>query len=80
MTNTNTKTTRGKASDVHKQLPEIIAKARKEFGENGYLITYDHNAQKWKARKKVVKGDGGMSAYMARNGCDEDSVIFGAAY
>ncbi|HDR3902661.1 TPA: hypothetical protein QCO88_005330 [Bacillus cereus] len=57
----------------------VIEMARKEFGENGYLITYDHNAQEWKARKKVVKGDGGISAYMARNGCDEDTTIFGAA-
>ncbi|MDA1677025.1 hypothetical protein [Bacillus cereus group sp. TH152-1LC] len=78
MTTTTTKTTtKTKAQNVHKQLPEIIAKARKEFGENRYLITYDHNADEWKAQKKVVKGDGGMTAYVERHGCDEDSVLFG---
>ncbi|PGU35235.1 hypothetical protein COD66_06460 [Bacillus cereus] len=80
MTTTTTKTTtKTKAPNVHKQLPEIIAKAREEFGENGYLITYDHNAQEWKSYKKVVKGDGGMTAYVARNGYDEDSVLLGGA-
>ncbi|MEC5304168.1 hypothetical protein [Bacillus thuringiensis] len=77
---TTTKTTtKTKAPNVHRPLPEIIAKARKEFGENGYLIEYDHHAQEWKASKKVVKGDGGMTAYVARNGCDEDTAIFGGA-
>lgn len=80
MTTTTTKTaTKTKAPNIHKQLPEIIAKAREEFGENGYLITYDHNAGEWKTRKKIRKGDAGLSAYEARNGCDEDSVLFGGA-
>ncbi|EJR86545.1 MULTISPECIES: hypothetical protein [Bacillus] len=58
---------------------KVIEAARKEFGENGYLIMYDYNADEWKAQKKIVKGDGGMTAYIARNGCDEDTTIFGAA-
>lgn len=79
-TTTTTKTTtKTKAPNVHKPLPEIIAKACAEFGENGYLITYDHNTGEWKSHKKVVKGDGGMTAYVARNGYDEDSVFFGGA-
>ncbi|MEH7464359.1 hypothetical protein V7166_20520 [Bacillus thuringiensis] len=58
---------------------KAIEEARKEFGKNGYLITYDHNAGEWKSHKKVVKGDGGMTAYEARNGYDEDRVLFGGA-
>ncbi|MEB8674225.1 hypothetical protein P4H08_12885 [Bacillus cereus] len=76
---TTTKKTRGKASDVHKQLPEIIAKAREKYGENGYNIEYDYDAGEWKTRKKIKKGDGGLSAYEARRGCNEDTAIFGAA-
>lgn len=76
---TTTKTTRGKATDVHKQLPEIIAQAREKYGENGYNIEYDYSAGEWKTRKKIKKGDGGLSAYEAQRGCDEDSVFLGAA-
>ncbi|WP_144507715.1 hypothetical protein [Bacillus thuringiensis] len=72
-----TKTNKRKIDN--KKIVKVIEAARKEFGENGYLITYDHNADEWKAQKKIVKGDGGMTAYIARNGCDEDTMIFGAA-
>ncbi|MFJ8352205.1 hypothetical protein ACIQ69_02035 [Bacillus paramycoides] len=76
---TTTKTTRGKADKKKTEVLEVIAAARKEFGENGYLIEYDYNAKEWKARKKIKKGDGGLTAYEARRGCDEDTAIFGAA-
>ncbi|PGU06698.1 hypothetical protein COD21_24545 [Bacillus cereus] len=58
---------------------KAIEEARKEFGENNYLLEYDHHAQEWKAQKKVVKGDAGMVAYLERHGCNEDSVLLGAA-
>lgn len=60
-------------------LPNAIAAAEELYGENGYLLEYDRIAGEWRARQKVVKGDGGMTGYIARNGCDEDSVIFGGA-
>ncbi|MEB8648316.1 hypothetical protein P4G96_05315 [Bacillus cereus] len=67
MAATTTKTTtKTKALNVHKQLPEIIANAFAKFGENGYIIEYDHNAGEWKTRKKVKKGDSGVTAYEIR--------------
>ncbi|MFP3410482.1 hypothetical protein SB773_02400 [Bacillus sp. SIMBA_074] len=66
MTTTTKTITKTKAPNVHKLLPEIIAKASDEFGENGYLITYDHNAGEWKTHKKVKKGDCGVTAYEIR--------------
>ncbi|HDR8151557.1 hypothetical protein [Bacillus cereus] len=79
---TTTKKTRGKASDVHKQLPEIIAKAREKYGEDGYNIEYDYSAGEWKICKKIKKGDGGLDEYEKRHklgvyGIGENSVLFG---
>ncbi|MFA2830000.1 hypothetical protein AB1I80_06590 [Bacillus paranthracis] len=79
MTTTTTKTNKRKIDKKKTAVLKVIEAARKQFGENRYLIEYDHNAQEWKARKKVVKGDGGMTAYVTRNGCDEDTAICGAA-
>ncbi|MDF9542667.1 hypothetical protein [Bacillus cereus] len=66
MTTTTKTITKTKAPNVHRQLPEIIAKACAEFGENGYIIEYDRSVGKWMTRKKVKKGDGGVSAYEIR--------------
>ncbi|PGC95444.1 hypothetical protein [Bacillus toyonensis] len=79
MTTTTTKTNKRKIDKKKTAVLKVIEAARKQFGGNGYLIEYDHHAQEWKASKKVVKGDGGMTAYVARNGCDEDTAIFGGA-
>ncbi|MGE8053518.1 hypothetical protein ACQKOD_06005 [Bacillus mycoides] len=67
MTTTTTKTTtKTKAPNVHKPLPEIITKALEEFGENGYIIEYNRNMGKWMTHKKVKKGDCGVTAYEIR--------------
>ncbi|MED0958435.1 hypothetical protein [Bacillus paramycoides] len=79
MTTTTTKTNKQKVDKKKTAVLKVIEAARKQFGENGYLIEYDHNAGEWKARKKVVKGDGGLSAYEARRGCKGDKAVFGAA-
>ncbi|WP_349916946.1 hypothetical protein [Bacillus cereus] len=59
-----------------------IEKARREFGEGKYILTYDHSAGEWVASKKDTKGDGGLTKYMQRNklgvhGISESSVLFG---
>ncbi|MGG0236892.1 hypothetical protein [Bacillus rhizoplanae] len=76
---TTTKTNKREVDKKKTAVLKVIEVARKEFGENGYLITYDHNASEWNAHKKIKKGDGGVSAYEARRGCNEDSVLFGGA-
>ncbi|PFA06609.1 hypothetical protein [Bacillus cereus] len=45
-----------------------IDKARKEFGEGKYILTYDKSVGEWTASaKQAEKGNGGLEAYEKRN-------------